>query len=275
MSLFFTIIILGAALLHAAWNTLLRSTSDRLWGMLVLNIACPLIALPMVLFFPLPDPAAWPYILLSAFFVAGYNIFLVKAYEHGELSQVYPVARGISPLLVTLGALLIIGEVPGTKALIGIGLISFGIIALAEIKHHTNRRAFLAALVTGCFIAAYTVTDGIGGRLSHSTVAYNGWRSLFCTTIIVLTYFRNYQTMRIDLRSSETQKAMGAAVIGLLGYAIIIWAMTKNQMGMVSALRETSVIFATGFGVFFLKERLNPRRLVACALIVAGAFCLH
>jgi drug/metabolite transporter (DMT)-like permease len=267
-------LVLGAAILHATWNALLRSTSDRRWGMLVLNLACPFMSVPIILCSPLPPLAAWPYILISGVFVTGYNICLFKAYEHGELSQVYPVARGISPLLVTIGSMFLAGEHLGFHAIIGICLISFGILALAEVREHPHRKAFIAALMTGCCIAAYTVTDGMGGRVAGNALGYVAWRSFVCTFIIFTIYWRDYRVMRLNLRDVETQKAIGAAAIGLFGYTVIIWAMKTHPMGIISALRETSVVFAVLIGWFFLKEKVTWQRITACVVIASGAICL-
>lgn len=269
-----TLIILGAALLHATWNALLRSTADRKHGMLVINIVCPLIVVPLILFLPLPPATAWQYLLLSGLFNSCYNIFLVKAYEHGELSQVYPVARGISPMLVTIGALLVAGERPDPRALLGICLISGGIIALAEMKHHTYRKAFISAVITGCFIAAYTVTDGMGIRQGGDVLAYNSWRSFITTVFTTLFYLKEYRVFRMSLKDRETQKAVYASILALLGYAIVVWAMKMNPMGSISALRETSVVFATFIGCFFLKEKLTYQLVGACGLIAIGMICL-
>ena len=125
------------------------------------------------------------------------------------------------------------------------------------------------------FIAAYTVVDGIGVRISGIPIAYTGWRSLICTVLMLLLYYRSYRRFRLNLFERETQKAVAAAIIAMLGYAVIVWAMTTNRMGAVSALRETSVVFATLIGVVFLKERLSFRRIAACVVIVIGAVLLQ
>src|SRR5258708_7087330 len=166
------LLVLCAAVLHATWNAVLRSGADRLWSITVMTTASSLAALPATLLLPLPAAASWPYILLSAGLHVGYNLFLVRAYRHGELIQVYPIARGSSPLLVTLGAAIFAGERLSLLALSGIVLVSLGIISLARGRGSARPMSLATALATGGFIACYTVTDGIGARLAGHPQAY-------------------------------------------------------------------------------------------------------
>jgi drug/metabolite transporter (DMT)-like permease len=159
------LLVLCAAVLHATWNAVLRSGADRLWSLTVMTVASSIAALPVALLLPLPAAASWPYILLSAALHVGYNLFLVRAYRHGELGQVYPIARGSSPLMVTLGAAIFAGEQLSPLALAGVALVSLGIISLSRGKGSARPMSIMTALATGGFIACYTVTDGIGARL--------------------------------------------------------------------------------------------------------------
>jgi drug/metabolite transporter (DMT)-like permease len=161
------LLILLAAFLHASWNALLRNGADRLWSMTVMCLAVALASLAATPWLPVPLPASWPYGVLSALLHVGYNLFLVRSYRSGELGQTYPIARGSSPLLVTLGAALLAGETPGPQALLGIGLVSGGIIALAFRGRRVALPGLRYALGTGCFIAAYSVVDGLGVRLGQ------------------------------------------------------------------------------------------------------------
>ncbi len=164
------VLALTAALLHAGWNALLRAGGDRFAAMVVMSLASSLAALPVALACGVPATAAWPMLLISAALHVGYNLALVRAYQHGELGQVYPLARGAAPLLVTLSAAVFVGEHLPVAALAGICLVSVGILGLAGAK--TGRAALAPAFLTSLFIAGYTVTDGLGARVSGDPVGY-------------------------------------------------------------------------------------------------------
>jgi drug/metabolite transporter (DMT)-like permease len=271
MSVTIVSLTLFAALLHAGWNALLRGGSARLWSMTVMCIAVSIVCIGIAPFLAAPAKASWMYALLSAVLHAGYNLFLVKSYQSGELGKTYPIARGSSPLLVTLGAALFAGEMPGASAVAGIGLVSFGIISLAFQGRRLAVPGLPWALGTGCFIAAYSVTDGIGVRLSGDPLAYTVWMSalwglMMPTVYIVLRGPRSLFSARPELLASA-----GGGVVSLLAYGIVIYAMTHAPMGAVSALRETSVLFAVLIGYFLLGETLTIRKMLACAMIAAGA----
>jgi len=166
LSLPISALVLFAALLHASWNALLKGGNDGFWAMTVMGIATSLVCAAVAFFLPLPAPASWPYIAASALLHVGYNAFLVRAYRNGDFGSAYPIARGSSPLLVTLGAAIAVGEWPAPLGILGIILVSGGIISLAFRDRRLPEAGILYALGTGIFIAAYSVTDGMGGRLS-------------------------------------------------------------------------------------------------------------
>jgi drug/metabolite transporter (DMT)-like permease len=206
---------------------------------------------------------------------AGYNLFLIRAYRDGDFGSAYPIARGSSPLLVTLGAALAAKELPGTSGLAGIVLVSGGIISLAFQGHRPRESGVLYALGTGAFIAAYSVTDGIGGRLSGNAVAYTLWLSLFSglSTLPIFMVRRRGEAIWRGWRATGVAAAGG--ILSLLAYGIVIVAMTRAPMGSVSALRETSVLFAVLLARVFFNERLTARRILSALVIAAGALCLE
>ena len=175
MPLHILLLILFAAFLHASWNALLRADGDRLWSMTVMCLAVALASLVGALWLPAPARASWPCGVLSAVLHVGYNLFLVRSYRAGDLGQTYPIARGCSPMLVTLGAVWLAGETMELTALLGIALVSLGIIVLSLRGRRLGLPSLPYALGTGCFIAAYSVTDGIGVRLSGAPMAYTAW----------------------------------------------------------------------------------------------------
>src|SRR5260370_3080024 len=168
-------IVLGAALLHAAWNAVLRSGADRFWSIVVMGIDSGSVALPLIFILAAPARASWPFIGLSAFLQICYCVILARAYREGDLGSIYPIARGSSPMLVTIGALVFAGEKLGLTAMFGIAMVSVGIMGLTFGRGRPNAGSMLAALATGLFIASYTVADGIGSRLSGNPQSLAAW----------------------------------------------------------------------------------------------------
>ncbi len=267
-------LVLLAALLHASWNALLKSSDDRLGVLTLMTIGAGIGAIPLVIWGAMPTAASWPYIILSAILHTGYNLFLIRAYRIGDFSQSYPIARGSSPLLVALGAALLAGEQMNWWTLLGIVLVSAGIISLAQLKSRASLAAPLAAFTTGAFIAAYTITDGIGARLSGDALAYAGWLFVLDSIPLALIYLWQHRRLPLSTTPRQTLVGLGGGVMSLLAYGIVIWAVTLAPMGAVSALRETSVLFAALIGWLFLGEKLTVRRLSACVVIVLGASVL-
>ncbi len=267
-------LILSAALLHASWNAILRGGADRLWSITIMSATSAVVALPFLFLLALPARASWPCIGLSAALQVAYCLFLVRAYREGGLAQVYPIARGTSPLLVSLGAIFVAGERLTLAALAGVTLVSLGIMALAFEKARPSARSTLAAVATGVFVAAYTLTDGVGARLSGHAPSYAAWLFLVQGAAMPAVYVALHGRIALPLKNAETWKALAGGVFGLLSYGVVIWALTLAPMGRVSALRETSILFAAVIGVVFLKEKLTPARITAALMIAGGAITL-
>lgn len=267
-------LVLGSAVLHATWNAMLRSGADRLWSMAVMCFLCALIALPVALIAPSPAAASLPYMATSAALQIFYALFLVRAYRDGQLAHVYPIARGAAPLLVTLGAAVVAGEHLAPVSLFGVLLISSGIAAIALGQGRPDAASSLAALATGGFIAAYMVVDGLGVRRSGAAIGYAAWQAVlegFPMLFVYTAIRKRWPGVAMDRELGKM--AIGAA-ISVTAYGVVIWAMSLSPMGQVSALRETSILFAALIGVVFLKERLTPRRVVGALMIAGGAMAL-
>lgn len=275
MTLPIATIVLLAALLHACWNALLKGGSDRLWSMTVMGIAISLTCCVILPFLPIPLRASWPYLLTSALLHVGYNGFLIRAYRSAEFGSAYPIARGSSPLLVTMGAAAVAKELPSLLGTMGICLVSGGIISLAFRGRRLPEAGIFYALGTGIVIAAYTVTDGIGGRLSGNATAYTLWMCLLWGLTAVPVYVLRRRDGHLWRGWRRTPSAALGGVISLLAYAIVIVAMTRAPMGSVSALRETSVLFAILLGRLLFAEPLTLRRIVSALVITLGALCLE
>ncbi len=267
-------LVLGAAILHASWNAMLRGRSDQLWSVTVMSFAATAIAIPAVLLLPLPASASWPFLGLSGVLQVAYSAFLVFAYRHADLGQDYPRVRGTVPLLVTVGAAIFAGERLSAPALSGIVLVSLGIMSLALGKGRAHPKAVAAALANSMIIATYTVTDGIGARLSGNSFAYVTWIFLIYGVLMPAAFLAVRRKLIVRWGTPETRMALVAGVVQLVTYGTVIWALTMAPIGPVSALRETSIVFAAFIGRIFLSEPLTARRLGACVVIASGAACL-
>ncbi|SDR63968.1 EamA-like transporter family protein [Rhizobiales bacterium GAS113] len=265
---------LFAAVLHAAWNAVLRSGADRLWSVTIMSFATTLVAIPFAVMLPLPSAPSWPYLMLSSALQVGYSVFLVYAYRYGELGQVYPIVRGSVPLLVTVGGFLLADQRPSALSLSGVVLVALGIMSLALDRPRAGAKSIMSALLTGLFIASYITADGIGVRLSGDPRAYATWIFLIYGALMPMTFIAFRGKPRLDLLSSETLKALAGGVISLIAYVAVISALALGPIGPISALRETSVVFAVLIGRVFLGEALTLRRLAACAVVALGASCL-
>lgn len=271
-------VVLFAAVLHASWNAMLHGNRDRFLSMTWMSIAIGVVSACVVLYLPLPPKAAWPYIVASGLVHIVYNVSLVRSYRRGDLAQAYPIARGSSPMLVTLGAAIFAHEAIGPLHALGIALISGGIMALALQGGRVSRAGALAALTTGVTIAIYTVIDGIGVRLSDGeALTYTAWMFMFYWLMpVIFVAKRGAPALWTPL--TETPMAVGSSLAGglvsIAAYGIVIWAMQAGAMGAVSALRETSVVFAALIGRVFLQEPVSAKRWLACVVVAAGAVCL-
>ncbi len=269
-----TAFVLLAALLHASWNALLRGGADRLWSMTVMCIAIAIVCAAAVPFLPMPRDPSWPYIVASGLLHVGYNIFLVRTYRSGDLGQTYPIARGTSPMLVAAGAALFGGELLDATSLLGIALVSAGILSLAFKGRRLDIAILPYALGTSCFIGAYSVVDGLGARLAGDAMSYTAWMCLIWGMLMPPLYIARRDARSLWRSGRQMLVAGGGGLVSLIAYGIVVYAMAHGPMGPVSALRETSVVFAALLGWLFLGEKLTMRRLAACAVIAAGAVCL-
>jgi uncharacterized membrane protein len=275
MALEIAILVLLAAFLHAVWNALVKTAADRMLVMsAVAGTQC--LAGALALFFvPLPDPAGWPAIALSTLLHYFYYAFLLQAYKFGDLSQVYPLARGLAPLLVAVGAALFAGERLTLPAAAGVVITSAGIVSIAFFQGATlkrNHKALFFALGTGAIIAAYTVADGIGVRLSGNPFSYMVWLFFFEFPIVIFTILRRKGRL-ISAWRIEWKAFVGTGLCSLLAYALVIYSVAFAPIASVSALRESSVIMAALIGTFLLGERPWQQR-VAAAVVVAGGVAM-
>jgi len=266
-------LVLLAALLHASWNALVKAGKDRLVVLTVANGIGVLISLLIAPFVPLPLAAGWPFLLASVALHTGYYFFLVHAYRVGDLSHVYPLARGLSPMLVALLAAVFANEVPAPWGIAGIVLACAGIVSLAFDSGppwRGDRRPLAYAAGTAIFIAAYTIADGMGVRRAGHALAYIVWLMILdgIPIICFTAYLRRHQL--VASLGGNWRAGCTSGVLQFGAYALVIWAMSLGSMASVSALRETSVIFAAFIGAFVLKERVGALRIGAAILVAMG-----
>ena len=262
--------VLLSAALHAGWNGLLRQSSDRSWTVTWIGVSTFIISAPFLAVVGFPVKG-WPFILASAALHVFYLGLLAQAYKHNELSFAYPIARGSSPMLVTVGGLLVAAERPGVLQVVGITLIVTGILVIGVESKHWDRRGLHVALLIGVVIACYTIIDGMGARSSGLPTQYNLWCfSLYgCAVLVIQLLIGGPKSLGGPAKNIAV--ACGGGVVSVVAYAIVTWAMVHSPMGMVSALRETSTLFAAGIGIFLLKERSSTQKLAGCLAIVVGA----
>jgi drug/metabolite transporter (DMT)-like permease len=270
---FSIILVLLAAFMHASWNALLRGGADRGQSMAMMNATLGIASLGLLAVAGLPAPASWAYVVASGVLHWIYVALLVVTYRSGDLGETYPVARGSSPALVALGGSLFAGEWMNLLGIVGVGLVCAGIFMLAAVRGRLHAMNLPWALATGVSIAAYTIVDGIGVRASENWLGYTA--AIFAFFIAAPLWFLAKQgTGFFRTSANEVLKAVGGGLISIAAYGAIIWAMQSSPMGAVSALRETSVVFAALLGAAFLRERLTLQRIVACCIIAAGAVCV-
>lgn len=264
---------LAAAVLHAAWNAGLKAGNDRLLDATLLFLVAGAIGLVVGLSAPPMNADAVPWICVTAALHLPYTYFLARAYEQGEFSHVYTIARGSPPLLIAALAAVTVGEIPTVAAVAGIALISAGILAVG-MSPGAHRNGTLLAAVVALSIALYSISDGIGVRASGSALAYNGW-VFFAVGIATLAMALILRGKRIvGYALTHWPRAVVGGALSFVAYGLVLWAMTFAPIAGVSAFRETSVVFAALIGTLFFGERAGPRRLIGAAIVATGAVLL-
>ena len=269
-------LVLTGALLHASWNALVKSSSDKTLDTALIHVLCSLLALPALLVLGLPPLHVWPYVLASLVIHVGYYFALAGALKHGELGLAYPLMRGTAPLLVAVGSFVFLGEAVRPLGWLGIVMVCAGVLMLGMsaglLKH---RKAVLFALSNAVLIAIYTVVDAQGARLSGHVGQYvallfvlDGW------PFAVLVYLQRKGQVWEYARARWPLATFGA-LASLGSYSIALWAMTVAPVALVAALRETSVLFAVILGAWLLRERWTRWRVIGASTLVCGVVALR
>jgi drug/metabolite transporter (DMT)-like permease len=274
--------VLGAAALHALWNSLVKSADDKFLSSAVVAVWCGVIALMAALVLPRPAEAALPFIVASAVIHIVYFLLVGRLYHSADLSVAYPMMRGLAPLIAAVIALAALGETPGPIADFGVVALVAGVLAMGAsgLAHgRIDRPTVLVALANSVVIAVYSVIDGQGARLSGSgaafAFAYNSWAdALTAFAYLPIVLCLRGRAVAVAL-ARDWRRGLIGGLAAFLGYAIVIWAMTRAPIASVAALRETSVVFAAIIGVAALGEPFNAQRASAALVILAGIILLR
>jgi drug/metabolite transporter (DMT)-like permease len=274
--------VLGAALLHALWNSLVKSADDKFLSSALIALWCGVAAFAATLVLPWPSRAAAPFIAASALIHIVYFLLVGRLYRNADLSVAYPIMRGLAPMIAAAIAFATLGEAPRPVAAPGIVVLVSGVMLMGAsgLAHGRVDAATIAvALANSLVIAVYSVIDGQGARISgpsaFSAFAYNAWAdaltAIAYAPIVVLLRGRAAPIAFI----CDWRRGLAGGLAAFVGYAVVIWAMTQAPIAVVAALRETSVVFAALIGVTLLGEPFQPQRGVAALVILVGIVALR
>jgi len=271
------LLVLCAAFLHAVWNAVVKGGADKSLNMSAVVVGLGLFGGLSLLVVPAPAPVSWWLIIVSVGLHYGYQEFLMASYRAGDLTQVYPIARGTAPMLVALVSVLALAEHLRPAELLAVAMIGTGIASLSFLRQRDglrNGRAALLALATGCFIASYSLVDGIGARASGSPIGFFGWLALINGVVYVAVSARIRPGVIARLPRVWPVIVFGGFA-SFTAYALVVHAFALAPIALVTALRETSVVFALFIGVLFLKERLDPVKALSTVVTLAGVVVLR
>jgi len=276
LSLGITLAVLGAGVMHAGWNALLKGGGGEPMfdtaGVVAATSVWTLFLLPFV---PFPPAIAWWFMAGSMTIHFGYYVTLGQAYRTGDLSFAYPLMRGTAPLIVAVLGAVALGERPAGHIVMGIVLICGGIVSIAFVRRERHPPAAARwAFANAGLIACYTLVDGAGARASGNALGYVGWLLLFEGWPFLAWIYVRHRSRAVQYIRNDWRRHLLGGLFSLCAYAIVLWAMTRAPVAAVAALRETSVLFAALFGSVWLKEGFGPMRLAGAASVVAGIAAL-
>ena len=274
-------LVLLAALMHALWSVALKLTGEAKANITVFMAGSSILALAGIPFQSLPSLASLPILLISVFVQVIYMMLVGIVYQKGDVSQSYPVMRGVAPLFVALLSEPVLGERLSLVAWCGVILICFGVLTLAlEALRRSNRIApsiIPLSLLAAAFIAFYTLLDGVGVRLSGAPVSYILWIFFLIGLVKVVFELLNHKTRQPFL--THFQRYWSIALVGgflsLGSYGLALWTMTKLPVALVAALRESAIVFAVILSYFVLREHVSLSRFVASIIIVLGVIAVR
>lgn len=266
------IAVLGAALLHATWNAIVKLGVSKLTTMFIMTAVQGTLGLCVAVTRDVPPPEIWAWLIASGAFHAAYKFFLAFAYEQGDLSRVYPIARGGAPMLVMLASLFWLDAQMSGWEYLGVFVLGCGILAMAQgvFSSGESRKLIPLALGSALMTAGYSIVDGLGARMLGDTVTFVAW--MFALDLMFFAPVMLLLRGRGAMVAPPKAWVMGsiAALASYGAYAIVVWAMTIAPIALVTALRETSILFAVIIGWLFFGEGLGRQKILAAGLIVTG-----
>jgi drug/metabolite transporter (DMT)-like permease len=265
---------LSAGLLHASWHAIVK-TGNGLSTLAGMGIVSAVLTLPFLFFVTIPPLAVWPALVLSLALHSGYKVSLALAYEQGDLSKAYPLARGIVPLCAAPLSYLLLQQVPTGEQLIGIIIVSAGVLALAteRVGVSIDRRLILAALGASLMVAGYSVVDGYGTRRTEWS-SFTAWL-IVLDSLMFLGIARALRGRKLWSHIAEAKGPNAAAgFLGLCSFTVFVWALSRNPVAVIVAFRECSVIFAMIIGFAILGEGISGRRIAAVGSVAVGLFLI-
>ena len=268
----FTAVII-TSMFHATWNGMVKKHSNKVTALSAIILGHVPISIIAVIFLPMPSFDSLPYIIVSAFIHQGYNWFLLKSYSVGDLTKVYPIARGFGPIIATIISIFFLGLIISKASILSISLVCAGILIISLFGYKTinNLNIIKYSLITGFFIGLYTVIDGYGARVSLSAISYMSWGFILSAMLFpILLKINKYDNIFRNIINDGKAIFWIGGSISYLVYGVVIWGFTKAPIPMVSALRESSIVFAIFIGFFFLDEKINLAKIISITLIFVG-----
>ena len=275
LSLTVTCAVIGAAVTHAAWNAIAHGIKDQTLAFALIGVGGIATGIPLIFVAAMPRAGCWPYLLGSVAIHVFYNLLLMQCYRLGEFGQVYPLARGTSPLVVTILAAIFVHEHLALPQITGVLIISGGLATLALAGRRPDHAALLAAVGTGLTIAAYTTVDGVGVRLSASPAGYIGWLMVLESLGVPMFALARRRDVVLKQRPRVLLAGLGAGALSVLAYGLVLWAQTQGALAPIAALRETSVVFGAIIGTLIFREPFGRTRIAATVLVVTGIVLLN
>ena len=275
LSLSVTLAVIAAAVTHAAWNAIAHGIKDQTLAFALIGVGGIAVGIPLVIVAAMPRGDCWPYLLGSVAIHVFYNLLLMQCYRLGEFSQVYPLARGTSPLVVSILAAIFIHEHLSPPQIAGVLVVSAGLATLVLAGRRPGRAAFLAAVGTGLTIAAYTTVDGVGVRLSGSPAGYIGWLMVLESLCVPMFAVIRRRDVLLKQPKRILLAGLAAGALSVLAYGLVLWAQTRGALAPIAALRETSVIFGAIIGTLVFREPFGRTRIAATVLVAAGIILLN
>ena len=270
------LIVLLATFMHVVWNGMVKNHPDKAVAVSAIVFGHIPLAIVAIIFLPAPTIDCIPYIVASAIVHQGYQWYLLSAYKIGDLTKVYPIARGFGPLVATLISILVLGLFLKSLVILSILLICFGIMILGLLdKESKNVKVLQLSLFTGFFIGLYSLIDGYGARASLSPIAYMSWSFILSAALFpIVLKIKNHKNIFQNVFNNGKQVFWIGGTLSYIIYTIVVWAFTKAPIPMVGALRESSIFFSIFIGYFFLKEKITPTKIFSIILIFAGVIGL-